>query len=302
MLQERIPHLTLFPSLEQVLKEVEIDAVLIATPTQTHYELVKLALDHGKDVFVEKPLTKNSRQAKELVQQAAKQKQILFVGHVFLFNNALLEMHRVIQEGELGRLNYLRCTRTNLGPIRSDVNALWDLAPHDISLSNFLFQSRPSHVSCGSHSLVGRELEDISQAQLVYPDGRVSILFVSWLDPQKRREVVAVGDRKMMTFDDMKPDSPLRIYDKGVLKSEVYDFADTFQTFRMIIREGVESVPEITTGQPLQNECSHFIDCILSRERPRSDGLHGLEVVSILEALDRSAQDLGRLVKVHYEV
>ena len=301
ILSTRIPGLLLYPSLLEALEAEVIDGVFIATPTHTHYEMVKLALNYGKDVFVEKPLCLTSKEGKDLIQQASQQNQILFVGHVFLYNEAVLEMKRLIHGGELGRLNYLRCTRTNLGPIRSDVNALWDLAPHDISLSNFLFSSRPSHVSCNSHSLVGSELEDISQAQMIYPDGRVSILFVSWLDPLKRREVVAVGDQKMMLFDDMQPDSPLRIFDKGVMRSEAVDFADTFHAFRMSIREGRESVPKITTGQPLRNECHHFIECVLSRSRPRTDGQHGLEVISVLEALDRSAQDLGRLVKVHYE-
>lgn len=302
LLSQRLPDLLLTSSLQEALEESSFDVVFISTPTSTHYDLAKLAICNGKDVLVEKPLCISSVQGLELTQLALKQNLILCVGHIFLYNDAVVEMKRIISSGMLGKLNYLRCTRTNLGPIRSDVNALWDLAPHDISLSNYLFDSRPSQVSCGSHALIGQQLEDISQARLLYPDNRVSIIFVSWLDPQKRREVVAVGDNKMMLFDDMHPEAPLRLYDKGIVKAQTPDFTDSFQSFRTSIREGAVSTPEISTGLPLQNECHHFIDCVLTRTRPRTDGSHGLEVVSILEALDRSSRNLGKLVEVDYQM
>jgi predicted dehydrogenase len=178
------------------------------------------------------------------------------------------------------------------------VNALWDLASHDIAIFNYIFGSLPMQVTCSGYHLLGRTVEDISQGTLLYPNNRVAAFFVSWLDPQKKREVTIVGDRKMLTFDDMRPERPLKVYDKGVTLNKPAEYADTFNSFRMSIREGQCIEPEVTTGAPLQNECMHFIDCVRTGTKPMTDGYNGLDVVRVLEALSRSALEGGKPVSL----
>jgi predicted dehydrogenase len=178
------------------------------------------------------------------------------------------------------------------------VNALWDLASHDISIFNYIYGELPMQVTCTGYNLLGRPMEDIAQGTLVYSRNRIAAFFVSWLDPQKKREITVVGDRKMLTFDDMRPERPIKVFDKGVTISKPPEYADTFNSFRMSIREGQCVEPEITTGAPLKNECCHFIDCVRSGSRPRTDGANGLQVVTVLEALSRSAAEGGRPVSL----
>ena len=175
---------------------------------------------------------------------------------------------------------------------------LWDLASHDVAIFNYIFDAMPIQVTCSAYHLLGRPVEDIAQGTLVYPNNRVAAFFVSWLDPQKKREITVVGDRKMLTFDDMRSERPIKIFDKGITVSKPHEYTDTFNNFRMAIREGECIEPELTTGEPLVNECGHFIDCILSGKRPLTDGQNGLNVVRVLEALTRSLHEDGRPVSL----
>lgn len=290
---EKFPQTTCYSDFDQCLKESNVDAVVIAAPTEHHHKLASTALRAKKHVLVEKPLAHSSNASRELIELAQANSCILMTGHIFLFNNGIAEMKRSVDSKELGKVLYVRSIRTNLGPIRSDVNALWDLASHDISILNHLFSSIPIKASASAFSLLGNQLEDIAQATLVYPGDRIATVFVSWLDPQKKREITVVGDGKMLVFDDMNPTRPIRIYDKGVVVTPVYSYADTFQSFRMSIHEGSVYEPTVTTGEPLRNECSYFIDCILSDTKPFCDGQNGLEVVKVLEALTESVKQNG---------
>lgn len=295
---ERIPGLSLEESLTECLNKYEFDAVFVAVPTEFHYQVGMQALQAGKHLFMEKPLAHSSQAAEELCDYADRKNLLIMTGNIFLFNGGITATKEIIDRGELGRLFYVHSIRTNLGPLRSDVNALWDLASHDIAIFNYLFGALPMQVTCSAHHLLGRAVEDIAQGTLVYPGNRVAVFFVSWLDPQKKREITIVGDRKMLTFDDMRPERPLKVFDKGVTVSKPSEYADTFNSFRMSIREGQVIEPEVATGEPLVNECMHFIDSIIAKVRPQSDGRAGLEVVKILEALTRSLHEAGRPVNL----
>lgn len=295
---EKLPGLPLYASFEDCLAAEKLDAVVVAVPTQYHHQVGMQALNAGLHVMLEKPLAHTAAAAQELVDTAEAKGLTLMTGHIFLYNDAVLEMRRVIQDGELGNVFYIRSVRTNLGPIRQDVNALWDLASHDIAIFNYLFDALPIEVSCTNHSLLGLRQEDITSASIMYPGNRVGILFSSWLDPLKRRDITVVGESKMLTFDDMVPQKPLRIYDKGVVLNKAEDYVDNFQAFRLSVREGQMFEPEVTTGEPLKAECQHFVDCVLENKRPFTDGQNGVEVVKVLEALTRSALERGQPVNL----
>lgn len=298
LVSERIPGLPILSSLRECLEKHDFDAVFVAVPTQLHYQVGMQVLEAGKHLFLEKPLAGNGDEAKELCKEAARRKLCLMTGHIFLYNEGITGTKEYVKSGELGNLFYIHSIRTNLGPIRTDVNALWDLASHDIAIFNYIFDALPMQVSCSAFNLLGRPREDIAQGTLVYPNNRIASFFVSWLDPQKKREITVVGDRKMLVFDDMRPERPLRIFDKGISVSKPSEYSDTFNNFRMSIREGTCTEPEISTGEPLFTECCHFIDCIADASTPLTDGLFGSEVVAILEALTRSLHEGGRPVSM----
>jgi|LauGreDrversion4_2_1035121.scaffolds.fasta_scaffold47012_5 predicted dehydrogenase len=298
--RERIPSLPIEPSFQDCLRKHQFEAVVIAVPTELHFQLGMQALEAGKHVMIEKPLALNSQEAIELCNEAEAKKKMLMTGHIFLYNEGIRACQEIVKKGELGKLLYIHSIRTNLGPLRNDVNALWDLASHDIAIFNHIFDAMPIRVSCSAYHLLGRPVEDIAQGSLFYPGNRVATFFVSWLDPQKKREVTIVGDRRMLTFDDMKPERPLKMYDKGVTVRQDSDFSDSFHSFRLSIREGLCTEPEVSTGAPLRNECVHFIDCVRTGTRPLTDGVDGLNVVRVLEALSRSAMERGAPVSVRY--
>lgn len=298
IVSQRIPGLPLETSFAECLKKYEFDAVFVAVPTEFHFQVGMQVLEAGKHLFVEKPIASNSQEALELCDEATRRNLQLMTGHIFLYNNGITAMKEYIEKKDLGNLFYMHSLRTNLGPIRADVNVLWDLASHDIAIFNYIFGSLPMQVTCSAYHLLGRPVEDIAQGTLLYPGNRVAAFFVSWLDPQKKREITVVGDRKMLTFDDMRPEKPIKIFDKGVTISKPEEYTDSFNNFRMAIREGQCIEPEITTGEPLVNECTHFIDCILTGNRPMTDGQNGLDVVRVLEALTRSFHEDGRPVSM----
>lgn len=297
-IREKFPQLRLYSDFHQCLDDDTVQALVVATPTETHYQLGLQALEAGKHVLMEKPLAHDLQAAIKLNEIAAKKKLVLMTGHIFLYNQAVIEMKRLVEEGELGRLFYLRSIRSNLGPIRPDVNALWDLAAHDVSIFNYIFGVLPLRVTCTAFSLLGLKQQDIAQGTLEYPDNRVATFFVSWLDPQKQRTITAVGEKKMLTFDDMRPEQPLTIFDKGVRWKHPHPYSDNFGSFQMLIHQGEELKPKLSTGEPLKNECQHFIDCIINNRRPRTDGENGVQVVRVLEALSSSCGQHGALVNV----
>lgn len=271
-----------------------VDAVVIATPTSTHFELGKAALESGKHVLIEKPLATTSADARALCEIAERQRKLLMVGHVFVFNPGVRAVKAYLDAGELGRVYFVSMVRTNLGPIRTDVSAAWDLAAHDISIVNFWLGAQPLTASAVGGIWINPGIEDAVFATLRYPGDVLVNLHVSWLNPRKARDITVVGERRMLTFDDMNLGEPLRLYDKRVVESTDKGYADTFASFRSSVRDGDIVIPRIALGEPLRNECEHFLECVETGNRPITDGPSGVAVVGALEAIARSIANHGR--------
>jgi len=292
--RERFPDVQTTDVFEQALHDDAVDAMVIATPTSTHFELARAALEMGKHVLVEKPLADSAAHCEALCELAEREGSVLMVGHIFVYNDAARKVKQIIEAGDLGRIYYIAMNRTNLGPIRVDVNAAWDLAAHDIALASDWLSSWPVTVSATGGAWINSGIADAVFATLRYPDDVLVNLHASWLNPRKARDITVVGDTRMLTFDDVNLTEPLRIYDKQVSDERTTaSFVDTFSSFRMSVRDGDVSLPRVPMGEPLKNECEHFLDCVLDRKAPRSGGPEGLAVVRVLEALSRSLERGG---------
>lgn len=291
----RFPDVEVANDASAALGNPAVDAVVVATPTTTHFALVKQALEAGKHVLVEKPITTSGAQARELCALAEQKGRVLLVSHVFLYNAAVQRIRGFLQEGALGRIYYVSMVRTNLGPIRMDVNAAWDLASHDISIANYWLDAEPVSVSAVGGVWINPGIEDAIFATLRYPNNVLVNLHASWLNPRKSRDITVVGDKKMLTFDDMNLNEPVRIYDKQVTDAVTRPgFIDSFSGFRASVRDGDILIPKVAMGEPLKSECDHFIECIAQGKAPLTPGRQGAAVVRALEALERSARNAGR--------
>ena len=278
----------------EVTQAPDIDAVVVATPTGTHYELVKSALTAGKDVLCEKPLARTAAECRELADLAAARGRILMVGHVFLYNSGVLHLKTDLDRGELGRVYYMDAVRTNLGPVRSDVGAIYDLASHDISIFNFLLGAQPVEVSATGNSVLQAGVEDVGFLTLYYPGNVVCHAHISWLNPRKVRQLTVVGDHKMAVWDDMNNLEPIRYYDKGVTA----DHYTSFGEFQLILRDGQITIPKVKLSEPLQRQDADFIDSIRTRRQPAADARCALAVVQAMEAAMESLKNHGRAAKV----
>lgn len=291
----RYPAVRTTTDVADVFGDGDVEAVVIATPTTTHYPLVKDALRAGKHVLVEKPITTDVAEGDELCRLADERGVVLMVGHVFVYNAGVQKVREYLEEGVLGRVFYISMVRTNLGPIRLDVNAAWDLASHDISIANYWLGSEPLAASAVGGSWINDGIEDAVFATLRYPNGVLVNLHSSWLNPRKSRDITLVGDKSMLTLDDMNLLEPLRIYDKGVTDETIQaPFVDTFASFRASVREGTISIPKVSLGEPLRSECDHFLECVSTGRQPATGGREALAVVRALEAISRSARNSGR--------
>ncbi len=280
---------------EAAFADPAVEAVVVATPTSTHHALVKAALERGKHVLVEKPITANVRQLEELAALAAGARLVLMVGHVFLYNVAVRHVKALLDAGELGRVYYVSMVRTNLGPVRADISAAWDLASHDISIVNYWLGSAPLAASAVGGCWINPGIEDAVFATLRYPHDVLVNLHVSWLNPRKTRDVTVVGDRQMLTFDDMNLGEPIRIYDKGITDERTpAPYVDSFASFRASVREGDIRIPRVALGEPLKAECDHFLDCIAAGRPPLTDGREAVAVLRALAAIQRSVRAAGR--------
>jgi predicted dehydrogenase len=303
----RFPSVEVRTDFQTALDDPEVQAVVIATPTSTHFELAHRALSMGKHVLVEKPLTSSVATSRELCELAESPGLVLIVGHVFLYNEAARRVRDYIEGNELGRIYYISMVRTNLGPIRTDVDAAWDLAAHDISLASFWLGGLPSRVSASGGEFINTGIADVIFATLRYPDGVMVNLHASWLNPRKSRDITVVGEKKMLTFDDVNLEAPLRLHDKQVANVQALErggapeLIDSFSSFRTSVHSGEVTEPEVPRSEPLRNECEHFLDCILDAATPISDGRSGLEVVRVLEAISISMREGGREVEVASE-
>lgn len=293
-LKSHYPPIEVTSSAEKVFNSPDVDAVVLSTPTLTHYALAKKALLSGKHVFVEKPLATSSKEAEEILEIANDKNLELMVGHVFLHNPAFQYLRTAIRSGELGKIYYVYFTRTNLGPIRGDTNAWWDLAPHDVSMMLSLLGELPESVSGRGSSFINLPNEDVVFANFRFKSGIFANIHVSWLDPKKVRQVVVVGSEKMYVFDDMNMEHPISIFCKGVgpdLSRQKVN--DTIQLFRKSIFEGQCVTPEIPPGEPLKRECEAFVEQVLNRSDQKAHGQFNLDVVRVLESVELSLRQEG---------
>ena len=280
---------------EQALRDSSVHAVVVATPTSTHYALAKEALERCKHVLVEKPLTTEVKQGLGLLELATKYGLTLMVGHVFVYNPAIRKVKGYLDAGHLGDVYYLSMVRTNLGPIRLDVNAAWDLAAHDLSIANYWLNAEPLSVSAIGGTWINQGIEDAVFATLRYPKGVLVNLHASWLNPHKARDIKVVGESRMLTFDDMNLNEPLHIYDKQVSDVRIPPaYVDSFASFRASIRRGDVIVPKVPLGEPLAIQCAHFLECIETGKQPFTSAGEGIAVVRALEAMQRSIRAGGR--------
>ncbi len=282
---------------KDIFNNEKIDAVCIAAPTDMHFDLTKQALESGKHVLCEKPLTLKAEQGEILRDIAKANNKKLMVGHIFLFNAGIRWLKKYIESGELGKVHYAYATRTNLGPFRYDVNALWDLAPHDISIFNYLFESGPGSVSATGHNFLETAQSDLSFSTLTYPNNIIANIHVSWLDPRKVRQITVVGDKKMVVWDDLDSVGPIKIYDKHVEKTDT--FYETYGEFQLLSKEGSITIPKVGFSEPLKDQAQYFIDCIEKDEEPDLvDAQKGADVVKTLCAIQESADNKGQSVEV----
>jgi predicted dehydrogenase len=282
-IQQAFPKIRGVTSAKPIFSDSSIEAVVIATPASTHAELTQQALEAGKHVFVEKPIALTPADAQRCIEVARTRRRRLMVGHLLRYHPAFLALKRVVDSGELGRVRYAYTQRLNLGRIRKDENALWSLAPHDVSMILELFGNLPVGVAARGACFVQEKVEDIIFVTLQFSDGRLAHIHLSWLDPHKIRKITVVGSQKMVTFDDMEPAEKLRIYDKGAIR----DY-DSYGDWWITLRSGDIQIPRVDLTEPLKLECQHFLECVRQDKVPLSDGEDGLRVLRVLDAAQRS--------------
>ena len=287
------PTVDLYSDHEQLLKTAA-DAVVVASPIHTHYRVARQALLAGKHVLVEKPIATNVAEAADLVELAVKHKRVLMAGHTFVYNPAVRELRRLVHEGELGHIYHGDSARLNLGIFQRQANVAWDLAPHDISILMHVLEQDPVTVSARGSRCVRPDIHDVCYLEIEFSGGTTANVHVSWLHPDKIRQLTLVGDRRMVVFDDVSSAAKLRIYDSGVQCPPT----DPYGEPELAYRHGQIVIPHIDWREPLRLECEHFVHCVRSGERPLSDAAQGLAVVATLEAADRSLRMGGVRIPV----
>ncbi len=290
------PMIDVTADLSEIMESTEIDAVAIVTPVWTHYELAKAALQNGKHVFVEKPFTANSAQAQELIELAEQKHLKIMVDHTFLFTGAVRKIHQLVDEGTLGKLYYYDSTRVNLGLFQHDVNVISDLAPHDLSIMDYLIRENPEAISAtGQSHLNGHE--DVAYITVYFPDKIIAHINVNWLSPVKVRTTLIGGEKKMLVWNDLEADEKIKLYDKGVhitSREGVYNLLVSY-------RSGDMWAPQLEQIEALRHELSYFVDCIAHNKTPFNDGHAGLRIVNLLEAANESVRKRGSLVYLNME-
>lgn len=294
-IQERYPNIQVYENYEDLF-DLNLDAVVIATPPATHYAIAKDCLEHGLSVMVEKPLTLKAEDCEDLIRIAEAKNLVLMVGHVYEYNSAIKYIKDLITSGELGDIYYIDAVRASLGLFQSNLNVMWDLAPHDLSIILHLLDQFPETISAtgGSYVLNYLDIHDLAYMHLHFPTGTVANIRVSWLDPNKTRRITIVGSKKMLVFDDVALEK-IKVFDKGV---DIHPDTDNYGNFQAFYRYGDAVNPHIQWQEPLRAECEHFIECIIEGKQPVSDGYDGLNVVKLLEAADESIHNNGQAVPV----
>lgn len=294
-MKELYPQINTTTDYEEVLSSDQIDAVAIATPVRTHAEIAASCLKANKHILVEKPITTSVEECNELISLAKERNKILMVGHTFEYTASVNKIREIIESGELGDILYIASHRLNLGLFQDDINVVWDLAPHDISIILYLLNKMPISVNAQGKAHYKKNIEDVAWVSLNFNDNLVAFLHHSWLDPYKIRKMTLVGSKKMLIYDDVEPNEKIKIFDKGI---QVPPYYDTFAEFHFTYRYGDIYSPRIEEYEPLARECQHFIDCIQTNQQPISNGYDGLKVITILEAATQSLKNSGKSVTI----
>lgn len=295
--QDRLDHInTRYPQIDVVTQDYQellarnMDAIVIATPPQTHFEIARECLLAGSHVLVEKPMTLNSSDARTLIEISNQRDLILMVGHTFVFNPAVTALKEMIHDGTIGKVQYIDTVRVSLGLYNSSLNVIWDLAPHDISILNYILEDHPIKVCTQGSSCIQTGIEDIAYLTMIYPNDVLAHIRMSWLDPCKTRKITIVGTKKMLIYDDLESLEKIKIYDKGV---EAIRHTNTYGEFQFAYHYGDIVTPYIHMDEPLRLECMHFLDCLRTHRTPMTDGISGLEIVEIIEAAQISLNNSG---------
>ncbi|KGT78756.1 oxidoreductase [Bradyrhizobium japonicum] len=291
----RHPEITTTSDFRELLRDPEIDAIAVATPVHTHYELALAALKAGKHVLVEKPLAPTSDQVRHLVDEADRRGLTLMVDHTFLYTPAVQKIRELLQQDQLGEIFYYDSTRSSLGLFQSDVNVIWDLAVHDISIIQYLLEEDPVAVSATGSCHVAGSPENMAHITLFFESKCVAHVSVNWLSPVKVRQTFIGGSKKMIAYNDLEPTEKIKVYDKGITLNPQ---AENTHQFRIGYRAGDMWAPNISTKEALLTEVQHFVECVTTGASPVSNGLSGLRVIEVLEAASRSIADHGRPVRL----
>lgn len=286
------PTITTSTYVKDLISDSNIDLIAIATPLKSHYNLAMQVLSANKHVLIEKPMTENSKQAESLIQLAKKNKKMIFVGHTFVYSEPIKYLKEIISKNELGKLFYYDSTRINLGLLQSDSNVLWDLAPHDLSIISYLFKQKPITVQAVGSSFLRQDVEELVHVFLELEENISCHIELSWLSPVKVRTMTIAGSKKMATYNDIEPSEKIKIFDKGVsiLKSSVTPFSPAYRSGKIVI-------PNIKQEEALFTELSHFVSCIRTNKPPKTGGTEGLEVVRLIELLEKSLKS-GKKIRV----
>jgi predicted dehydrogenase len=279
---------------DELIKAPDVDAVAVITPVFTHFELAKKALSEGKHVFVEKPFTYTSDQAKELIDLASKKNLKIMVDHTFLFTGAVMKIKQLISDGTLGDLYYFDSMRVNLGLFQHDVSVIWDLAPHDLSIMDYIIEEKAAAVVATGEAHFNHGLEDVAYITVYFPRNVIAHFNVNWLSPVKVRTTLIGGQKKMLVWNDLDPDDKIKVYDKGVDVTS----ADSVYNLLVSYRSGDMWAPKVSQTEALKLEAEHFVDCVTNNKTPINDGLSGLRVVEVLEAAEKSVKEKGAVISL----
>ncbi|HWF90719.1 MAG TPA: Gfo/Idh/MocA family oxidoreductase [Terriglobales bacterium] len=292
-IQKAHPNVRVTADAAELMSSTDIDAVAVVTPVWTHYELAKAALENGKHVFVEKPFTSCTQQADELIELAAKKNLRIMVDHTFLFTGAVKKIGELLDSGALGKIYYYDSTRVNLGLFQHDVNVVWDLAPHDLSIIDHLIKERPEAIVATGETHLNSH-EDVAYMTIYFPNKIIAHINVNWLSPVKVRTTLIGGEKKMLVWNDVEPDEKIKIYDKGVNISSREGLYNLLVNYR----SGDMWAPQLDRSEALKAELTYFMECISSGKNPHNDGQAGMRVVKMLEAATESLKNRGSLVKL----
>ena len=290
--KEYYPHLAMTRSEDDVFHDPQIDAVAIVTPVSTHYELAKQALENNKNIFIEKPFTQTSQEAEDLIRIAEQKGLIIMVDHTFLFTGAVRKIKEIIDTNTLGDLYYYDATRVSLGLFQQDVNVIWDLAPHDFSIINYIIQNKPVALAAHGMDHMGSGQENIAYITVFFENNLIVHINVNWLSPVKVRTTLIGGEKKMLVWDDLQSDEKIKIYDRGV------SVENKAGLYRLLVdyRSGDMWAPRLDHAEALRRELEYFSHCLEKGEKPFNDGLAGLQVVRMLEAATESLRNKGALI------